>query len=57
MITGSNVLVAVAMLVGTVGIVVPVLPGLFLVWAAPLLWAFEVHSTAGWVVFEIATIL
>ncbi len=57
MITGSNVLVAVMMLVGTVGIVVPVLPGLFLVWAATLLWAIEVHSTAGWVVFAIATLL
>jgi uncharacterized protein len=56
-ITGSNVLVAVVMLVGTVGIVVPVLPGLFLVWAATLLWAIEVHSTAGWVVFAIATLL
>lgn len=57
MITGSNVLVGIAMLVGTVGIVVPVLPGLFLVWAATLLWAIEVHSTAGWVVFAIATLL
>ena len=57
MTTGSNVLVGIAMLVGTVGIVVPVLPGLFLVWAATLLWAIEVHSTAGWVVFAIATLL
>jgi uncharacterized protein YqgC (DUF456 family) len=57
MITGSNVLVAVLMLIGTVGIVVPVLPGLFLVWAATLLWAIEVHATAGWVVFAIATVL
>jgi hypothetical protein len=55
--TGSNVLVALVMLVGTVGIVVPVLPGLFLVWAATLLWAIEVHSTTGWVVFAIATVL
>ena len=57
MITGSNVLVAVLMLIGTVGIVVPVLPGLFLVWAATLLWAVEVHARAGWVVFAIATVL
>ena len=57
MITGSNVLVAVVMVVGTVGIVVPVLPGLCLVGAATLLWAIEVHYTAGWVVFAIATLL
>jgi len=56
-ITGSNILVAIAMLVGTVGIVVPVLPGLFLVWAATLLWAVEVHSTVGWVVFGATTAL
>jgi len=56
-ITGSNVLVAVMMLVGTVGIVVPVLPGLFLVWAATLLWALEDSSSARWVVLAIATLL
>jgi uncharacterized protein len=56
-ITGTELLVGAAMLIGTVGIVVPVLPGLFLVWAATLLWAIEVHSTAGWVVFAIATLL
>lgn len=55
MITATNVLVLLAMLVGTVGIVVPILPGLFLVWAATLLWAVEMHSTAGWAVFWVAT--
>ncbi|TQN47589.1 hypothetical protein FHX52_0692 [Humibacillus xanthopallidus] len=57
MITGTNVLVGIVMLIGTVGIVAPVLPGLFLVWAATLLWAIEVHSTAGWITFAIATLL
>lgn len=57
MITGTNVLVFLAMLVGTAGIVVPVLPGLVLVWAATLVWAFEVQGTTGWVVFGIATAL
>ncbi len=51
MITATNVLVVLAMLVGTVGIVVPSCPGLFVVWAATLLWAVEMHSTAGWIVF------
>ena len=57
MITGVNVLVFLAMLVGTVGIVVPVLPGLFLVWAATLVWALERQDAAGWVVFGIASAL
>ncbi|MEO7446987.1 MAG: DUF456 domain-containing protein [Humibacillus sp.] len=57
MTTGTNVLVAIAMVVGTVGIVVPVLPGLFLVWAATLLWAFEDTTSARWVVLGIATLL
>ncbi|MGW5238013.1 DUF456 domain-containing protein [Monashia sp. NPDC004114] len=57
MINGTNVLVFLAMLVGTAGIVVPVLPGLMLVWAATLVWALEVQGTAGWLVFGIATAL
>lgn len=55
MITGVNVAVALMMLVGIVGIVVPVLPGLLLVWAGALLWAIESQSTTGWVVLGLAT--
>lgn len=55
MITATNVLVLLAMLVGTVGIVVPVLPGLLLVWGATLVWAFETQSSAGWAVFGTAS--
>lgn len=57
MITGTNVLVLLAMLVGTVGIIVPVLPGLFLVWAAFVVWAFEQQTTGGWVALGVATVL
>lgn len=56
MITATNVLVLLAMLVGTVGIVVPVLPGLFVVWAATLVWAFERQDGPGWLVLGIATV-
>jgi len=56
-ITATNVLVLLAMLVGTVGIVVPVLPGLLLVWGATLVWAFERQDGPGWLVFGIATLL
>lgn len=57
MITATNVIVLLAMLVGTVGIVVPVLPGLLVVWGATLVWAFERQDGPGWLVFGIATVL
>ena len=44
-------------LVGLIGIVVPLLPGLPLVWAAVLVWASGTQTPAGWVVLGIATIL
>lgn len=49
--------VGLAMLVGVVGIVVPVLPGLFLVWAASGAWALVVRDWAGWVVWGMTTSL
>lgn len=55
MITPTNVLVLAAMIVGTVGIVVPVLPGLFIVWAAVLVWSSELQTSASWVVLAVAT--
>ncbi|MEP6815685.1 MAG: DUF456 domain-containing protein [Marmoricola sp.] len=52
--TGSNLLVGLAIAVGLVGIVVPGLPGSTLVAAAILVWALEVATPAGWVVFGVA---
>ena len=57
MVTTTNVIVLLVMLVGTVGIVVPVLPGLLVVWGATLVWALEQQSTTGWVTFGVATAL
>jgi uncharacterized protein YqgC (DUF456 family) len=57
MMTPVDVVVFLAMLVGTVGVVVPVLPGLLLVWGGTLLWALERQDSAGWAVFGIATAL
>jgi uncharacterized protein YqgC (DUF456 family) len=54
---GLNVVVGLIMAVGLVGIVVPLLPGLLLVWAAVVIWAAQSQSSAGWVVLGIATIL
>ena len=54
---GLTIVVGLIMLVGLVGIAVPVLPGLLLVWAAVLLWASEAQTTGGWVVLAVATAL
>jgi uncharacterized protein YqgC (DUF456 family) len=52
----GELLVGLAILVGLVGVVVPVLPGALLVWAAVLVWALLVRSTLGWVVLAVATL-
>jgi uncharacterized protein len=54
---GFTVVVGLIILAGLIGIAVPVLPGLLVVWAAVLLWASEAQTTAGWVVLGIATTL
>ncbi|KRE55547.1 DUF456 domain-containing protein [Phycicoccus sp. Soil748] len=48
---------ALLIVIGLVGIVVPVLPGLLLVLAAVLIWAFDTGSTAGWAVFALSAVL
>jgi uncharacterized protein YqgC (DUF456 family) len=50
----TNVLVAIAILGGLVGIVVPVLPGTVLILGAVLVWALDASSPAGWTVFGAA---
>ena len=54
---GLTVVVGLIMLVGLIGIAVPVLPGLLVVWGAVLIWASEMQTTVGWVVFGIDTTL
>jgi uncharacterized protein YqgC (DUF456 family) len=49
------VISALLMLVGMVGIVVPVLPGLFFVWLGVLLWSINETSTVAWSVLGLAT--
>ena len=43
--------------VGLVGVVVPVLPGLLLVWGGVALWALERGDATGWTVLAVATVL
>lgn len=56
MVTPQNGLIALLMLIGALGIVIPVLPGLLLVWAGALIWAIEQQSQAGWIVLGVATV-
>jgi uncharacterized protein len=53
---GGEVLVGLAIGVGLVGVVVPVLPGALLVWAAILVWSGVTQTTSGWVVLAVATV-
>lgn len=53
----TELLVGVAIIVGIVGIVVPVLPGSILILGAILVWATEDGSGTAWIVFAIATVL
>jgi uncharacterized protein YqgC (DUF456 family) len=55
--TGGIVLVALAIAVGLVGIVVPILPGALLVAAAILVWAFVENDVTAWVTFGVAAAL
>ncbi len=52
---GFTVVAGLMIVVGLIGIAVPVLPGLLVVWAAVLIWASEAQTTAGWLVLGIAT--
>jgi len=51
------VVVGLAIATGIVGVVVPVLPGALLAWAAIAVWALADASTTAWAVLAIATLL
>lgn len=57
MSAGGIVLVALAIAVGIVGIVVPLLPGTLLVFGAIAVWAVMENDTTGWVTLGVATVL
>ncbi len=52
--SGVELLVALAIAVGLVGVVVPILPGSILVFAAILVWAWQVGGATAWAVFGVA---
>jgi uncharacterized protein YqgC (DUF456 family) len=53
--TGVEVLVGLAIAIGLVGVVAPVVPGALLVWAAIVLWGIDVRTVTGWAVVSVAT--
>ena len=55
--TGGLFLVALAIAVGLAGIVVPLLPGTLLVWAAIAVWAVLERTTSAWVVLGVVSVL
>ena len=56
--SGSLTLVAgIMILAGIVGVVVPVLPALPLVWGGVVIWALGRHDAAGWATLVVATVI
>jgi uncharacterized protein YqgC (DUF456 family) len=55
--TGVELLVALAIALGLVGILVPVLPGSVLVLGAILVWSWSEDGASAWVVFAVAAAL
>ena len=51
-----TVLCALAICVGLLGIVFPVLPGSILIWISSLVWAIFANSTPTWIVFAVITV-
>lgn len=49
-----EIIVALLMAVGVLGIVIPILPGLLVIVGGALLWALDERSTLAWVFFAIA---
>lgn len=55
--TVGLILVGVAIAIGIVGIVIPLLPGTLLVLAAIAVWAFVEGTTAAWVTLAVVTVI
>ncbi|WP_454196327.1 DUF456 domain-containing protein [Nocardia sp. Marseille-Q1738] len=53
----GEVVVGLVILVGLIGIVVPILPGVILIFGAVAVWAFMTGGATAWTVFAISTLL
>jgi len=56
-VTSTELLVGLAVIVGVIGVVVPVLPGSLLILGAVLVWALQDGSGTAWTVFAVVTVL
>jgi uncharacterized protein YqgC (DUF456 family) len=56
-VSGLELLVALAIAVGLVGIVVPILPGSVLILGGILVWALEIGGATAWAVFGVAAVV
>ncbi len=57
MSAGGLLLILLVMFVGMAGVLLPVIPGVILIWAAALVWALQVEGTLRWVVMVLLTLL
>ncbi|MFD6463958.1 DUF456 family protein, partial [Streptomyces roseolus] len=48
--------VGLAILIGLLGIIVPILPGVILIFGAILVWAIMTGGATAWTVFAVATV-
>jgi uncharacterized protein YqgC (DUF456 family) len=55
--SGGLALVGLGIVVGLVGIVVPILPGLLLIWGSVTVWAVVEQGTTAWIVLGVATVV
>ena len=56
--TNVTVIAAIAVVVGILGVVIPLLPGLLLCWSGVLIWALlGGHGATGWIVLAVATVV
>ncbi len=53
--TWTDLAVGIAIVVGIVGIIVPILPGTLVILGAILAWSLETQTATGWIVFSVAT--
>jgi uncharacterized protein YqgC (DUF456 family) len=56
MSTGAEALVGLVIVIGLIGIVIPVLPGTIVIFAAILVWAIMSGTATAWAVFAAATL-
>lgn len=57
MSVAAEILFGLAMAIGLVGVLIPVVPGLVVVGFTAILWAFEVGTTAAWMVTGVMLVL